>query len=468
LFSTECGPSVDCDYFLPRWFERSNTYAADYCSKDTVRAALLWVMYWTELHNQGLWDSYLREQSLLPAVYQMETYGMRLRPKTMTKERNRYAAAAESAKSTVSSIASRHFSMPNFNMNSYPQRKKLLFDHFNLPVAGYTESGDPSTRREFLEETLLMAGSINDKSAVKVLRAFVVHGRAEKSVEDLDAYLEESVLQPEADGGTGLWYRPHWNPWGAATTRFSASRAQNVRKRGEYSLRVIFGPQSGFDWISCDYTQLEVRIMATASGDKRLNELLDTGGDVHQNTADAFGIPRDVAKNVYFAWQYGGGVERLTTMAGMSAAEFNTRMRLTYPGVVAYKERITAEAGRNGFVKTLFGYRLSTPPDRPYAGIDYVIQGTAGDILKNAMIAAYRAISEVKALHRIRMFACIHDEILFAVPSSTPAPCIKTIQRILESAGGPIGCRTPVSVKRIRDHWGNPVPYRFTRRSLAR
>jgi DNA polymerase-1 len=228
----------------------------------------------------------------------------------------------------------------------------------------------------------------------------------------------------------------------------------------------VFGPDDKHVWYCLDYNQLEIRIMAKASGDANLTRLLREGGDQHQLTADAINdlrinqlkLPplggdlsrsRKIAKNINFAWQYGAGVYKLSAMAGIDVESFRQAMCSAYPGVVAFMERTIAEADQTGCVHTLYGYRLPVPANESYKGINYIVQGTAGDVCKNAMLACDTYIREQGLTDSISLILTIHDELIFEARKDLPTHHVEALQDIASRVGEPIGCVLPAELKTV-------------------
>jgi DNA polymerase I-like protein with 3'-5' exonuclease and polymerase domains len=119
-----------------------------------------------------------------------------------------------------------------------------------------------------------------------------------------------------------------------------------------------------------------------------------------------------------------------------------------------------AHARQHGWVETAFGYRLYVPENMVYAAIDYVVQGTAGDICKNAML-------NMVGLEDIDLIMCIHDELVFQAKDPPWKECPLTVKRLLgqmkgdmEKAGSDLGIETPVEVSVVRSKWSKPKEVR--------
>jgi DNA polymerase-1 len=227
----------------------------------------------------------------------------------------------------------------------------------------------------------------------------------------------------------------------AATGRLSSSNPnlQNIPIRGELGRKirqafVSSRPENVI--LAADYSQIELRILASMSGDDRLVHAFVTGEDIHRATASAvFGVPleevtpdqRRIAKVVNFGIIYGIGEARLAHETGISrqeAAEFIANYNRTYAGVKAYMDEMRKRAVLYGFVTTLLNRRRYIPDihsNHPgvrtaaeRAAINMPVQGTAADIIKIAMIRLHDSLSE--NFPNTHMVLQVHDELVFDVP----------------------------------------------------
>ena len=237
----------------------------------------------------------------------------------------------------------------------------------------------------------------------------------------------------------------------AATGRLSASEPnlQTIPIRGELGreIRKAVIAEHGFKILSCDYSQIELRILAHFTGDKRLRQAFIEGRDVHAETAAIiFGVPqsdvtgemRRVAKVVNFGLMYGMSPYGLSKELNISQAEaqaFIDSYFAEFSGVKEWVESITDFAKQNGYVETLFGRRRAVPEllvkgTEEYGrrvAINTPIQGTAADIIKKAMIEIDKLLKDRKT----RMILQIHDELLFEIAEGEEG-LMEDIKNIME------------------------------------
>ncbi|MFQ5655223.1 MAG: DNA polymerase, partial [Planctomycetota bacterium] len=229
----------------------------------------------------------------------------------------------------------------------------------------------------------------------------------------------------------------------AATGRLSSMRPnlQNIPVKTELGrlIRRAFVPNhEDHVFLSADYSQIELRLLAHLSGDERLTAALCAGGDIHSTVAASIhGKPieevtreeRAAAKAVDFGIIYGMGPFGLARDLKIPIAEargFIEAFFSGFPGVRSFIEKIKEEAREQGEVRTLFGRRRPLPEirsrlprERSQAerfAVNTVVQGSAADIIKKAMIDIHRSLEESGSPSS--MLLQIHDELLFEVPRS--------------------------------------------------
>ena len=451
---------VRTDYWLPRYVwgdEIEGKACAEYCVKDGVRTALLAHLFIKQLKKQKLWDQYCREQRQIRCSIEMTNNGLSVKTRKLATVMNTLTTTRDILEKETCQQAER-LGMMMFNIRSTKQLPEFLFQKLKLPIVKLTGKRNPSTDAESLIALTEMT-DLPEKSRDTV-HSILDYRQANTRIGYLTSYKEKML---EDDSGV---FRIHgsFNPWGTGTVRYSARNpnSQNIEKKSENAaLRMVFGPPAGKEWWCIDWNQLELRLMAFASQDPTLNKVLNEGSDLHQITADLFDIPRKQGKNINFAWQYGASDSKLSKMAGVDASQFNFLMQSQFPGVVDFMQRTINQVHKHGHVQTLFGYRLSVDRDKPYTGTNYVIQGSAGDMAKNSMIAALEYIDHRKLGKDIKLVAQIHDELIFETKKGISRKAVKDLGNIMVEAGGTIGCSTPVSITRTITSWSDAKEFTF-------
>ena len=309
---------------------------------------------------------------------------------------------------------------PGFNPNSPKQLGVVLFEKLGLPVIKKTKTGY-STDVKVLEE-------LRDKHPlVETILQYRVLAKLQST------YLEG--LKPLINRTTGRIHT-HFQQTVTVTGRLSSTdpNLQNIPTRTDIGreIRALFVPAAGYDWLmSCDYSQIELRILAHVAQDPLMLESFRENQDVHARTAsEVFGMPLDQvsqemrrrAKAVNFGIVYGISDFGLAVQLGCSrqeAGEFIKHYLERYQGVKEYMERMKALARSQGYVSTLLGRRRYLPDInnrnfnlRSFAertAINTPIQGTAADIMKLAMLRVDAALQQSGLSSRVLLQ--VHDEL---------------------------------------------------------
>ena len=345
----------------------------------------------------------------------------------------------------------------DFNLNSPKQLGVVLFEELGLPVRKKTKTGY-STNAEVLESLRL------EHPIIEQILAYRLWSKLKST------YLDGIAGLIRTDTGR---VHTNFNQTVTATGRLSSSdpNLQNIPVRTEEGrmIRALFEPGEGYDCLlSADYSQIELRLLAHMSGDENFIDAFKRGQDIHARTAaEVFGIPLDEvtpelrrhAKAVNFGIVYGisdFGLARNLHISRKEAGDYISRYFTRYPGVRAFMDKVVAEAHETGYVTTMFGRRRELPAiksrnfnQRMLAermAMNTPIQGTAADVIKLAMIAAYRKLREAGLKSRILLQ--VHDELVLEVKESE----LETVQAILhEAMEHVVSLSVPLS---IDVHWG--------------
>ncbi len=349
-----------------------------------------------------------------------------------------------------------------FNLNSPKQLGEILFEKMNMPLPKkLKKSGQYSTAVEVLEE---LAESYE---LPKLILEYRQYSKFKSTYVD--------AIPPLIDPITG---RLHTilNQTVAATGRLSSSNPnlQNIPVRSQLgrTIRGAFVPEKDWWFVSADYSQVELRIVAHLSNDPGFVEAFMAGEDIHRRTAaEVLGIPIDLvssdqrerAKAVNFGIVYGQTPYGLAKQLGISneeAADFISRYFERYQGVQQYMADTLSNTRDTGVTRTLFG-RLRQHPEinskngmrRSMAertAINSPIQGTAADIIKLAMIRIANDLHRDNL--RTRMVLQVHDELIFEVPEDE----LHIKDRIRQQMQDVVQLRVPltVNIKQGRD-WQN-------------
>ena len=309
-----------------------------------------------------------------------------------------------------------------FNINSPLQLRKILFDKLKLPIVKKTKTG-PSTSEEVLEQL-----STRHSLPAAILEYRRLFKLKSTYVDTLPSLVNEK---------TGRIHTT-FNQTVTSTGRLSSSNPnlQNIPIKSELGkeIRKVFVCRGLF--LSADYSQIELRILAHLCGDENLIEAFRRDLDIHNYTASLiFSLPvekidaekRRIAKTVNFGIIYGMGAHRLSQDLKIShkqAEEFINAYFKRYPGVKVYIEEQIKEAREKGYVRTMLGRRryVSEINSEEHnvrgfgerIAINMPVQGSAADLIKMAMIDVCQ---EIEKRHlKTRLILQVHDELLFEVP----------------------------------------------------
>ncbi len=329
-----------------------------------------------------------------------------------------------------------------FNLNSPTQLRELLFNQLKLSAKGLkkTKSGF-STDADTLEKL----------AAVHPMPRKLIEYRTISKLKSTYA----DALSEVISAGTGRIHTT-WHQALVATGRVSSSdpNLQNIPTRSAEGRRIrrAFVPKPGCVFVSADYSQIDLRVLAHLSGDKTLVDAFKTGEDIHLRTAtEVLGITPDkvnaearrLAKVINFGIIYGMGPQRLAGELGITLAEASDYIKRYFerlPGVRAWLDETVRNARTTGYVTTMYGRRRYLPELNAQPGgaraqaeriaINTPIQGTAADLIKLAMIRLDGVLRE-RGLGT-RMILQVHDELLLEAPKDEWREAAELAKREME------------------------------------
>ena len=330
-----------------------------------------------------------------------------------------------------------------FNLKSPKQLGVILFERLQLPVIKKTKTGYSTDAKvlEALEGKHPLIATILEHRKLAKLQSTYLDG-----------------LKPLVNAKTRRIHT-HFQQMVTVTGRLSSTdpNLQNIPTRTEEGkqIRRIFVPGAGFDYLmSCDYSQVELRILACIAQDELLLDAFRHGQDIHARTAaEVFGVPlaevthemRSRAKAVNFGIVYGisdFGLAKQLNVSRVEAAGYIESYFARYTGVKKYMEDIVAKAREQGYVATLMGRRRYLPDIRhsnfnlrsfaERTAINTPIQGTAADIMKQAMINVERALEAAGVKSRILLQ--VHDELVLEVTEEEKEQLADLVRTTMQNA----------------------------------
>lgn len=338
----------------------------------------------------------------------------------------------------------------DLNLQSPKQLQAVLFDEMGLTPSRKTKSGSYTTNAATLQN--LYVKYANDEKASDFLGALLRHRETNKLKQITQTLLE--AVNPK-DGRIHTTFEQTV----AATGRLSSvdPNLQNIPNRNATGreIRSAFVPGEGFEsLLSCDYSQVELRIMADLSGDQSLIEAFKSGTDFHRYVASlVYDIPMDEitpdqrshVKAMSYGLAYGLSTYGLSQQLKISPAEadvLKTKYFATFGKVHDYLESLVATAREKGYTETMFGRRRYFPGlkstrrqvrDAAERGaLNAPIQGSAADIMKIAMIRADYALREAGV--KSRVILQIHDELVLEVAPGESEQVSGLVRNAMEHA----------------------------------
>jgi DNA polymerase-1 len=391
-----------------------------------------------QVKEQQLTEAYEKiDLPLAPVLADMERVGVRVDPKVLDKMSQSMEKEVRRLEKEIWKLAG-----SEFNVNSPTQLAEILFDKLNLaPAAKRGKAKSRSTAADVLEEL----------SASHPLPAKIIEYREIAKLKSTYVDSLPKLIHPE----TGRLHTS-LSQTGTATGRLSSSdpNLQNIPIRTELGreIRAAFVAEKGKVLLSADYSQIELRVMAHFSKDPVLIDAFKNGEDIHARTAqEVFGVGplaqtaehRRAAKAINFGIIYGLSPFGLAQQLGIEqreAAQFINAYFNRYKGVKSYLEKVIVETRKTGLAKTLFG-RIRPIPEitspqmqlRNFAertALNSPLQGTAADLIKLAMIAIDRRLTDEK--FEAKMILQVHDELLFEAPEKEKNRLEKLVREEME------------------------------------
>lgn len=412
--------------------------AGNYSCEDVYGTLVLWQEFEPLLKEKGVMELFTQvEMPIVTILAEMELAGINIDTSVLARLSEEFTIKLTGLEQQIHALAGHPF-----NINSPRQLGKVLFEEQGLPHGRKTKTGF-STDVKVLEKL----------AARHELPALVLRYRT--VVKLLSTYVEKlSLLKDPVTG------RIHtsFNQAVTATGRLSSSdpNLQNIPIRTEEGSRIreAFIPGDGLVFLSADYSQIDLRVLAHYSGDKALVEAFQAGDDIHARTAaEIFSVSpllitsemRRVAKSINFGIVYGMSSFGLSSQLDISRKEaqrFIDKYFALYGGVQTFMADVVSQAREKGYVTTLLGRRRNVPEihaknrtQREFAermAINTPIQGTAADIIKVAMIRCRDVIRD----HDLSasMLLQIHDELVFELPEAELDRTISVIRTAMEGA----------------------------------
>lgn len=451
--------------------------ALKYCITDSWRTLLLHKFALTKLVELEQLAQYDRHRTAFYSTYKIEERGVAIDVKKIEARIESLRNAREQCRANINAIGltvkpprqlnpfeqKRAKLYPHLflttcdlNVNSDQQMATLIHEWLGWPCSSLTETGLCCMKIEVITKYYREAIKQGNVQVANVIANLIAYKKYDKGIEYLASYLKKEVR--------GRLY-PSLNPNGTGTTRLSSSdpNGQNIGKgdlndtlkeliHESVSLKNVFSPEDGYEWYSSDYVQLQLVIFAIVTGDAKMKQAVERGDDFHDFMArEAFGLThtdsvskdqRRVGKAINFGYIFGASEAKVDATADRKG--LYQQLKYLFPLASSFIKFNMSKARRDGYIVTANGYKLYVPYDKPHAATNYIIQGTEGEIVKEAL---YQSIVYLNAnCPDASIVLTVHDEILYEFPRGQGQHHMPRLIEIMIEAGANLATPIPLRV----------------------
>lgn len=417
------------------------------------------------------------EQKLIPVVVEMDRYGMTYRRSVGQKLRKHYSDYQKEQRRVIAKLG-----YPDLNLQSPKQLVSLFCGKLGRETRMWTKGGKKQGPQPKIDSEQLMYWARGSQMGAdidgdgpdgcKLSRALLEWKAAKKNIEFFESY--EFFSCRRKDGSSVV--HPFWKPDGTITGRFSCAdpnamqftRAETTRRHSivQGRIREAFGPRPKHVWYAADYGQLEVWIFAFGAKSKPMMKALLEGHDFHTSTAHTawhdrpdfctckkspanildhkahekgcrISWWRQRAKLILFSRFYGGGIGKIMELMRCTrkeAEEFVEQFDSALPDVQRFMEYLSDQVLETGILTNFFGREYPIEPRYAYRSVNYLIQGTAAEIVKRAMARISDYFQEQGWEHLAHLIAQVHDEIVNEVHQKLHSPeLMSTIIKLMQA-----------------------------------
>lgn len=444
------------DYWLapPQLLEKYNRI-------DAERTALLWMLVDELLDKENVRHIYEKEMKLLNITYNMEASGVRIDMDVVNKEIAHLEAEEKKYKKEIFNQIKKEI-----NIDSPKQVAELFYKELKLPITHKTEKGEPSVNTKALAslDHPLVRLYEQCQGCQHALRNFFYKYKNLAVKEDKHYVLHPDFQQIGPITGRYACRNPNLQ---------NVANALTTRSRVAIQARTPFKPRDGYNWYCFDYSQIELWIFALLSKEKILLNALLNGRDLHGETANhVWGNGKDIvaeekqksgkstsrakAKMLLFGKIYGIGVRGVMDLVCCSEAEakqYLDEFDKAFPTITKFMQSYSRQAELDGYIKNVYGRKYFIDPKYSYRAVNYLVQGTAADLLKEKMIETTNYLESVKVDARLIM--TIHDELVFEIRKSHATKnLLRKIKSIMEDNHNKFEVpRFKVKVEKVKENW---------------
>ncbi|MFC1598609.1 DNA polymerase I [Patescibacteria group bacterium] len=432
---------------------------SEYSCEDADYTYRLYVVLSQKLQKEGFMDLFTEiEMPLIPILVDIEQNGVKIDDKFLKILSQKVTKQIDQISKKIFKLAGQEF-----NISSPMQLKEILFDKLNISTKsiGKTKTGFSTAAGEL------------DK----------LKGRHE-IIDYISKYRELTKLKstyidalPRLINKKTKRVHTSFNQTITATGRLSSSdpNLQNIPIKTELGreVRKAFIAERGYELVAADYSQIELRIVASLADDKKMIKAFKEGQDIHTITAATIhGVEPDKvdkelrrsAKEINFGIMYGMGARGVSMRTGIpleQAKEFIEKYFQAFPKIKEYLQATKDFAHKNGYVETIFGRRRYLPDI--HSGVPFIaagaermainmpIQGAAADLIKIAMINISQKLKKVSP--NTKTILQVHDELVFEVPVKDVAKVKKFVQKEMEGVDHHFKCPIKIDIESGKN-WG--------------
>lgn len=393
------------------------------------------------------------EMPLVICLASMEYEGFSIDKEILEDLGDQYREEAEEKEKEIYALAGEHF-----NIQSPKQLGEILFEKLQLPIIKKTKTGY-STAQDVLDR-------LRDKHPI-IERI----ERYRQLTKLSSTYIDSLLNLIDRDGKIHTTFEQNLTATGRISSREPNLQNIPIRTGDGRLIRKAFIAEKGYKLVDADYSQIELRVLAHLSEDKKMIRAFQENADIHRQTASEVfktdydqvrSEQRSAAKAVNFGIVYGVsdyGLSQNLNISRIEAKEYITKYLETYPGIKAYMENIVKKAKEDGYVETLEKRRRYIPELQSgnfnirsfgeRVALNTPIQGSAADIIKLAMVQTYRQLKE-KGL-KARLILQIHDELIVRAPENEVELVENLVRQVMENV---VKLKLPLKVDiDISDDW---------------
>ena len=459
-----------------------NTVLSQYLRADVVNTFELAEFYFYELTERYA-DTPDRLTELLSVNRQIEHVLWKIELKGVWVRQRQLTEAIDACEHYINLLSKSCQELSGIEEITDAKLRVLFFDKWGMEPVKQTKGGQGSVDAP----TLLALHSSSQKLSTQhtFLGRYLALKKYQKKLQFLSTYKNVTC---------NGFLNPSFKSVGTTTTRMSSENPniQQVTKasnpyeedapdiaewlRASPSMRSVFGPAPGMWWLDCDYSQLQLRIFAAITNEQEMMDAFDKGWDAHDFVArKIFGVKdsdsptkaqRRIAKNVNFGFVFGASPKKIEQTAGVKGL-WSTVTSL-FPNAHAFIEETKKTIAQRGYIETNGGYPLELKDAiNPYtgrmekaahAGVNYIVQGTEGVIVKRAMKLCDDYM--VNEFPQGRIVLQCHDELVFEAPKYFPKKHVWNLTDLMEQAAADYGVKAPVEPELVTTCWDKSVKIR--------